>query len=243
MTFDLSKVEGKLSEMNDRIDSLRKQYMEEAQAMFTEVTGAFFAANPEVKRIHWLQYTPYFNDGDECVFSVHDFCYDLDRKFGLSEEDLDEWSEAEEDDRLEDLDDYRWEGDGFSDHTVADLQRKIDAVTRMLEDHEKGITVFVDKDLGSWYTHESKYDDNRNIVHSFNPDKARQNIESWEDDIRLIEQEKVQYPNRDRIVEDFENLASFLKRIDDDVFKETFGDHVRVVLTKDGVQTEEYSHD
>lgn len=35
-----------------------------------EVFKKFFDAHPTVKTIHWTQYTPHFNDGDECVFSV-----------------------------------------------------------------------------------------------------------------------------------------------------------------------------
>jgi hypothetical protein len=30
-----------------------------------------FATRPEIKAIRWRQYTPYFNDGDECVFHLH----------------------------------------------------------------------------------------------------------------------------------------------------------------------------
>lgn len=26
---------------------------------------------PQLKSVSWTQYTPYFNDGDECIFSVH----------------------------------------------------------------------------------------------------------------------------------------------------------------------------
>lgn len=33
----------------------------------------FFAANPGVYAVRWTQYAPHFNDGDPCVFSVHDF--------------------------------------------------------------------------------------------------------------------------------------------------------------------------
>lgn len=29
-------------------------------------------AHREVESIKWQQYTPYFNDGEECIFSVHD---------------------------------------------------------------------------------------------------------------------------------------------------------------------------
>lgn len=41
----------------------------------------FFAANPEVEAIRWAQYTPYFNDGDECVFRVREFCVEFTKEF------------------------------------------------------------------------------------------------------------------------------------------------------------------
>lgn len=27
---------------------------------------------PDILRVEWVQYTPYFNDGDECHFGVHE---------------------------------------------------------------------------------------------------------------------------------------------------------------------------
>ena len=30
---------------------------------------------PEIDRIEWNQYTPYFNDGEECTFSVHELLF------------------------------------------------------------------------------------------------------------------------------------------------------------------------
>ena len=33
---------------------------------------AVFDKHPDVKSIKWKQYTPYFNDGDACTFSVHE---------------------------------------------------------------------------------------------------------------------------------------------------------------------------
>lgn len=40
-----------------------------AKAAFGEV----FAAHPEITAIRWAQYAPSFNDGDPCVFSVHEW--------------------------------------------------------------------------------------------------------------------------------------------------------------------------
>lgn len=44
-----------------------------SRAMLVDEFKSFFEANPNVTEVAWSQYTPYFNDGDECVFSRHDF--------------------------------------------------------------------------------------------------------------------------------------------------------------------------
>ena len=51
---------------------LQKKFQTTAQALFKETTKEFFDKNPNVTAIVWTQYTPYFNDGDTCEFSVHD---------------------------------------------------------------------------------------------------------------------------------------------------------------------------
>jgi hypothetical protein len=55
--------------------------MEAAKAKVKEAGAAavgalfkqFFAEYPSVTAIGWTQYTPHFNDGEPCEFSVHDF--------------------------------------------------------------------------------------------------------------------------------------------------------------------------
>ena len=43
----------------------------EGKRLLAESFKEFFVKHPEVKAIQWSQYTPYFNDGEECRFSVH----------------------------------------------------------------------------------------------------------------------------------------------------------------------------
>jgi hypothetical protein len=47
---------------------------EEARAMVRDVfkqgATALFEAHPALESFGWTQYTPYFNDGDECVFGA-----------------------------------------------------------------------------------------------------------------------------------------------------------------------------
>lgn len=46
---------------------------DEGKAILKKTFKEFFDASPGVKAVTWRQYTPYFNDGDPCEFSAHDF--------------------------------------------------------------------------------------------------------------------------------------------------------------------------
>jgi hypothetical protein len=69
---------------------------EAKQAFLSELKG-IFARHPEIKVITWVQYTPYFNDGDECVFRVSDV-------YAANYEDINHYGEWDsEDDEPADL--------------------------------------------------------------------------------------------------------------------------------------------
>lgn len=77
------------------------QFQATAQEKFKEFFSTFWEQNPAIKAIIWTQYTPYFNDGEPCEFSVNDPYYtnaegeDLDEiSYGEYEGDTDGvWSE------------------------------------------------------------------------------------------------------------------------------------------------------
>ena len=51
--------------------ALAKIGLEPVSKFFTE----FFDNNPTIYGMAWTQYTPFFNDGDACIFHVHDIYY------------------------------------------------------------------------------------------------------------------------------------------------------------------------
>lgn len=55
-----------------RLGKLRQKMTEEMSNAFSEMMAEVFKAHPEVKTIYWQQYIPYFNDGDECTFSMNE---------------------------------------------------------------------------------------------------------------------------------------------------------------------------
>jgi len=61
-----------LKEMNARIRKIKDEMAVESRSVLNESFQEFFTANPEFKSVFWTQYTPHFNDGDECFFSVNE---------------------------------------------------------------------------------------------------------------------------------------------------------------------------
>ena len=70
--IDLEALEEQMNTVNKQIEELKKSHIETSKKVFHGAVSAFFKMYPEIGSITWTQYTPYFNDGDTCEFSVHD---------------------------------------------------------------------------------------------------------------------------------------------------------------------------
>lgn len=69
MSFD--NIDQFVAEFEDQ----RKQFTLKMQDEFKKMVNEFFDFCPDVKSIVWVQYTPYFNDGDPCTFSIGDVSF------------------------------------------------------------------------------------------------------------------------------------------------------------------------
>lgn len=65
-------IETKLEALIAEQIELKNIFREKATELFKEVTKEFFDKNPGITAIKWSQYTPYFADGDPCVFAVNE---------------------------------------------------------------------------------------------------------------------------------------------------------------------------
>lgn len=52
-------------------EAAKKELTAELRTEFPKLFGSAFELNPEVETVAFNQYTPYFNDGDECIFSAN----------------------------------------------------------------------------------------------------------------------------------------------------------------------------
>lgn len=66
----MSKLSKRFEKLVKEQNELKQKFQQEGQALFKDAFLEFFDKNPNINAVMWNQYTPYFNDGDECVFSV-----------------------------------------------------------------------------------------------------------------------------------------------------------------------------
>lgn len=59
-----------LTTIIEELKTLRSTLMEQSQSALKVMFEEFLKAHPQCKTVVWTQYTPYFNDGEECVFRV-----------------------------------------------------------------------------------------------------------------------------------------------------------------------------
>jgi hypothetical protein len=77
------------SEAIQQTKDMKAKKSELAKTLLADAAKKIFSDHPELEAFKWTQYTPYFNDGDECTFSRHD---DYELKLKGSEEFQDEYS-------------------------------------------------------------------------------------------------------------------------------------------------------
>jgi hypothetical protein len=119
------------SNFKSKVEELRMQLQKTGEQFLIQNFADLFNKYPSLERISWQQYTPYFNDGEECVFRSY--------------------------------------------HKYADVEGE--ALT----------------------------------------DKERDEVE--------------------------EELKTFMSQFDDELLKNLFGDHVQLIVSKEGITVEEYEHE
>lgn len=64
-----------LKAINEQMQVLKKETSEKYKQLFSTLSAKVFEKHPALESFSWTQYSPYFNDGDECVFSVNEVNY------------------------------------------------------------------------------------------------------------------------------------------------------------------------
>ncbi len=134
--------------LNEKLAEMQKKFTEEGSKLFEEICKEVFEAYPELYSFSWTQYTPYFADGDECIFGVNE----VSRINGFSDYDEDE----EEDQTTESgealfniFEGYSYDGKNRETKIVKELNKFIqsapdDILKAIYGDHCR-VTIYRDK--------------------------------------------------------------------------------------------------
>jgi hypothetical protein len=213
--------------LQEQINELNNQMREKSKELMKEAFRDFLGKYDEVvENIYWTQYTPHFNDGEACEFGVNDV-------FILLKDD----EEACE-----------YEGSSLYDK---------DSINTIKE-HIVKWEAWEKDPMGEARKHQSEYIKkyNRN---PFDPKRSYNRYETkteeelmseWTPHYVSKESCKEQLHTAELIVSKYPHLQSDFKEIkimisglDEDLMRAMFGDHAKVVVSKDGIEVEEYEHD
>ena len=67
-----------LEAVNEEYASAKQQFTERISAAMKSAFQKMFDKEPALQSFSWVQYTPYFNDGEPCKFGVNDDVYYID---------------------------------------------------------------------------------------------------------------------------------------------------------------------
>lgn len=185
METNLDALHGQMLDLNAKIKELQDQAAKTSQEVFKSSLKQFFDAVPEIQSIVWRQYTPYFNDGDSCEFSVHD------ANFYSSPDGTDE------------------------------------------DDEEDGWDAYNPFDKPSDYVYRNAKDENNRYRSEY-----QAQIDKYDARVAQVGAERI-----DQIQRAIQDVRNLFRTINDEYFMMMFGDHVRIVATKDGFQVDEFDHD
>ena len=212
--------------LQDQINELNSQMREKSKLLMKEAFREFLGKyNEVVENVYWTQYTPYFNDGEACEFSVHD-------AFILLKDD-------------EDACDY--EGSSlYSEDDIVNLKSKITDIEAWEKDpmaaarkHQAEYMKRYNRDPFSYDG--GRYGNNKTPeekMAEWKPHYATK--ETYQEELKTAEYILSKYPN---LKVDFEEIKRMINGLDEDLMKAMFGDHVKVVVSVDGIEVEEYDHD
>ena len=61
-----------LKELQRMKEAYTHKLKTEGATIIKQIVNEVFSVMPEIYSFSWIQYTPYFNDGDPCIFCVHE---------------------------------------------------------------------------------------------------------------------------------------------------------------------------
>ena len=209
-------------ELQELLEQQRKKLQVQAEVVLKEITKAFFDKYPQAECLVWTQYTPYFNDGEECIFRVGDVLSVL--KVDVVDEDIDEIINDE----------------GSHVPNTEDF-----FLTEFMVKSEE---LFV-KDRTQWLVEVNKYRASLDLhplsLNSYYVSMMESGHykEVYENNLKYLKAFGNDLNSLKKYSEDVGCVSTLIYSIPEEILKNLFGDHVMIKIFKDRVEVDEYMHD
>lgn len=205
-------------ELNEQIRLAKQQMREKSEGLVEGMVKMFLDECPEVTGVHWTQYTPFFNDGEACEFSIHELCFHI----------------------LEDKDDEIEPYESTILYTAVDLEKAkkdLEEAEKFTADPEAWRKSYIDNYYKK-YGRDYPYDVRHIEPYPSDPGVAQRYIEEIECSMQKYPPEVV-----NRIENSFEKVVNAVSKIPEDIMQAVYGDHVMVVINRDGTTVDNFQHD
>lgn len=83
-----SSLVSRIKKVKKDAEKARQKFVREGEKLFKEAVHEIFKGHKSLERFAWNQYTPYFNDGSECLFGVHFDSLAINDEVGSEAEDV-----------------------------------------------------------------------------------------------------------------------------------------------------------
>jgi hypothetical protein len=213
--------------LQEQINELNKQMREKSKDLMKEAFRDFLGKYDEVvENIYWTQYTPHFNDGEACEFGVNDV-------FILLKDDEEaceyEGSSLYDQDSINTLKEQIAKWEAWEKDPMGEAQKHKEFYIKRYNQNP-----FDPKRTYNRY--ETKTEEV--LMREWKPHYVSK--ESCKEQLQTAELIVSKYPN---LQKDFKEIKSMIGGLDENLMRAMFGDHAKVVVSKDGIEVEEYEHD
>lgn len=211
----LQQLEQLMAEMQEKMQEAQSFMQTHAHQYIELSVQSFFEACPEITSIFWTQYTPYFNDGDACEFSVHELHYTVE---GLPSDDH----------------------EGSYLYTQLDYEAAIEnleSVKRYVADPAAWIQTYKDeyrKRTGRALNSRDEY------IYPY-PKTVEGALEAvGEIELQL---NIISFDRAAEIEAAYNTLCSVFSKIPEDTMRYIYGDHVQITISRSGTEIDSVYHD
>lgn len=215
--MDYEALLNNFDELNEQINKAKEEMRGKSKGLIEAAVKRFLDSCPEVTGVHWVQYTPYFNDGESCEFDVNEICFHILDEY----EELDSFYESTTIYKQDDL-----------DKAIADLKTAEEYTNNPVQWREYHTRKYVEKyGREPYYGHDIK-------PYPSDPVKAQKRI----DEIKEV-MKKFPEDVSNKIEINFAMFKAAMCKISDDIMESVYGNHVSVIINRSGTTVDEFQHD